>query len=346
MRNRMLKYINESTNTQEEYGYACARIRELEKYLLNKETINKMVETANLDEAIKILVENNFSEYSFENTEPHTIDLVLVNILKRNIYIINEISPYPYLFNLFRWKYDFHNLKVLLKAKFLSKKEPYPIYDIGNLNQNGLFAAVFEEKYQLVPVKIERIIKQAEAEYLKSRNLELMEILLDQGYYEILFHQLGEINQPFLFYFYKIEIDLLNFNITCRCKIRNVKKLELDEMLLKYGSLPIQKIIDVYENSISSWPGQFQKTEYASLLEEGIKYWQENNSLLKIEQLSDNFLLNLLKIGKYTTFGLESIIGYYYAKVNDLKNIRIILNGKRLFLPNEIIREKIRDTYV
>ena len=342
----MLKYINESTNTQEEYGYACARIRELEKYLLNKETINKMVETANLDEAIKILVENNFSEYSFENTEPHTIDLVLVNILKKTISIINEISPYPYLYHLFRWKYDFHNLKVLLKAKFLNKKEPYPLYDTGNLNKNSLFAAVFEEKYQLVPVKIERIIKQAEAEYLKSENLELMEILLDQGYYEILFHQLEKINQPFLFYFYKIEIDLLNFNIACRCKIRDIKKAKLAEILIKYGNLPIQKIVDIYENSINSWPSHFQKTEYASLIEEGIKYWQEENSLLKLEQLNDNYLLNLLKIGKYTTFGLESVIAYYYAKVNDLKNIRIIFNGKRYFLTKESIKESVRDTYV
>lgn len=41
----MLKYINEYTNTQEEYGYACGRVRELEKSLLTKEIIDKMIET-------------------------------------------------------------------------------------------------------------------------------------------------------------------------------------------------------------------------------------------------------------------------------------------------------------
>ena len=155
-----------------------------------------------------------------------------------------------------------------------------------------------------------------------------------------------EINQVFLFYFYKTELDLLNFSIACRCKIRDIKKSKLAEVLVDYGHLPIQKSIDIYDNSISSWPNCFQKTEYFSVFEEGIKYWLQEESLLKLEQLSDDFLLNLLKIGKYTTFGLESIIAYYYAKMNDLKNIRIISNGKRYGFSNEIIQKYIRDTYV
>lgn len=342
----MLKYINDTTNSQEEYGYACARIRELEKGLLNKDIIKKMIDSPDLGSSLKVLVENNLCEYTFENTETHSINLVLDNILKRTIDIVNEISPYPYLFHLFKWKYDFHNLKVLLKAKVLNKEGPYPLYSIGNICSNGLSSAVFEGKYQLIPVKFERILKQAETEYLKSESLQLMEIILDQGYYEIIFEQLEEINQVFLFYFYKTELDLLNFNIACRCKIRDIKKSKLAEILINYGHLSMQKVIDIYDNSIPSWPNNFQKTEYFSIFEEGIRYWMQEKSLLKLEQLSDDFLLNLLKIGKYTTFGLESIIAYYYAKENDLKNIRIISNGKRYGFSDNIIQKYIRDTYV
>jgi V/A-type H+/Na+-transporting ATPase subunit C len=342
----MLKYINENTNTQEDYGYACGRIRELEKSLLDLELLHKMLDSSNLENALKVLAESDLREYTFDNSDSFTIDKSLVNVLKKTINMINEISPYPYLFQLFNWKYDFHNLKVLLKAKFLTKKEPYPIYDIGNIHQDTLRAAVFEGKYQLVPIKIERFIKQSENEYMKSEDLQLMDILLDQGYYEILFDQLENINQPFLFYYYKTEIDLLNIVIACRCKIRHIRKSKLSDILIKQGNLPPQKMTDIYENSVSSWPNHFQKTEYASLVENGIKYWQEEKSLLEFERLSDNFLLNLLKIGKYNAFGLESVIAYYYAKENDIKNIRNILNGKRFLLPKDMIRKKIRDTYV
>ena len=88
------------------------------------------------------------------------------------------------------------------------------------------------------------------------------------------------------------------------------------------------------------------KTEYNQIIENGMKYWLEENSLLEFERLSDNYLLSLLNIGKYTTFGLESIIGYYYAKRNDLKNIRIIFNSKKYNFPIEIIKGSVRNTYV
>ncbi len=342
----MLKYINESTNTQEDYGYACARIRELEKGLLDQKLLNKLIDSSDLENALKVFAESGLNEYIFENSDSLTIDKSLTNVIKKTIHLIDEISPYPYLFHLFNWKYDFHNLKVLLKVKFLATKEPYPTYDIGNIHQNILSAAIFEGKYQSVPIKIERFIKQSENEYMKSEDLQLMENLLDQGYYEILFDELEEINQPFLFYFYKTEIDLLNILIACRCKVRHIKKSKLFELLIKYGNFPPQKMAGIYENSVHSWPNHFQKTDYASLVENGIKYWQEEKSLLEIERLSDNFILKLLKIGKYTSFGLESVIAYYYAKENDIKNIRNILNGKRYLLSNEMIRKKIRDTYV
>jgi V/A-type H+/Na+-transporting ATPase subunit C len=342
----MLKYINESTNTQEDYGYACARVRELEKSLLNQEILDKLIESQDLENAIKVFSESNLNEYIFENTEPVAIDNHLVNILKKTIKLIAEISPYPYLFKLFNWKYDFHNLKVLLKTKILDKKEKAPIYEIGNISQDILRAAVFDGKYQSVPILIERFIKQSEELYMKYEDLQLMEISLDNAYYEILFNNLEDINQPFLFYFYKTEIDLLNILIACRCKVRHIKKANLSEILIKYGNFSPQKIIDIYENSVHSWPNYFEKTDYSSLVEEGIKHWQENKSLLEIERLSDNFLLNLLKIGRYTSFGLESVIAYYYAKENDIKNIRMILNGKRYLLPKDIIRKNIRNSYV
>lgn len=342
----MLKYINESTNTLEEYGYACGRVRELEKSLLNKDIIHKMIEATDLEKALRVPVENNFSEYSFENTDSHSIDRVLVNVLEKTLYLLSEALPDPYLFHLFRWKYDFHNLKVLLKAKLLGRKEPYPLYNMGNLNLEWLSAAVLEGKYQLVPIKIERFIKEIEAEYLKSKSLQLIEIMLDRNYYEILFNQLEDINHAFLFYYYKAEVDLVNLNIACRCKIRDIGKSKLADILIKYGQLPMQKIIDIYDNPLHSWPNSFQKSDYSTLIEHGIKSWVDQNSLLKLEQLGDNYLLNLLKIGKYTTFGLECIMGYYYAKENDIKNIRIIINGKRHSLPNKTIKKYIRDTYV
>jgi len=342
----MLKYINENTNTQEEYGYACARIRELEKSLLTQEILDKMLESQDLESSIKVISERSVDEFIFEDTKNTTIDNRLTAILNDTFKIIKDISPYPYLFELFNWKYDFYNLKVFLKSKLLSKQETISTYEIGNVKQDYLKAAVFEGKYQSVPMKIERFIKQTEEEYAKSEDIQLIESLLDKGYYETIFKLLEDFNQPYLNYFYKIETDLTNIMITCRCKIRHINKSKLSEVLIGYGNFPIQKYLGIYENSVNSWPNYFQKTDYAEIVEKGIKYWQEQNTLLELERLIDNYILDLSKIGKYTSFGLESIVGYYYAKENDIKNIRMILKGKRYQLSKETIRKNIRNSYV
>lgn len=342
----MLKYINEKTNTQEDFVYACARVRGLEKRLLNREILEKMIESQNLEDCLKILTENYPNEYVFDSLSPADVDNSLIRVLKETIGLIKEISPYPYLFKLFNLKYDFYNIKILLKSKLLNINDISNIYNIGNLSSDALKSAVFDAKYQLIPIKIERLIKDAENEFIKNEDLQLLDTFLDNGYYEILFNYLEDINEPYLFYFYKKEVDLLNIIIACRSKVRDLKKGKLAEILIKYGNLSVQKFINIYETSLSSWPNHFQRNEYEHIVENGIKYWLEDNSLLEIDKLADNYLLNLLKVGKYNTFGLESVIAYYYAKENDIKNIRMISNYKRYSLSKELLKENVRDTYV
>ena len=108
-------------------------------------------------------------------------------ILKKTIDVITEISPYPLLPQLFRLEYDFNNLKILLKANVLETQYSYPLYDFGNIKTNDIKSAVLEGKYQSIPIKMERIIRQSTSEFIKSNNLQLMEAILDHGYYEMLF---------------------------------------------------------------------------------------------------------------------------------------------------------------
>ncbi|MBN2395026.1 MAG: V-type ATPase subunit [Candidatus Atribacteria bacterium] len=342
----MQKYINERSNTQEEYGYACARIKVLEKSLLNQEVLDKMIDSSNLENAVKMLSERNISEYIFEKTEPSYIDQSIKKILNQTIHVIHEISPYSYLPYILNLKYDFHNIKVLLKSKFLNKKEPYPVYEFGNISLDFLKFAIFEDKFQTTPIKIEKMIKKCQEYYIRSDDLEGIEILLDQGYYRLLFETLDSIEQPFLSYFYKSEIDLLNIMIACRAKVRQLNKSRLNDILIKYGNFHPTKIAHIYENSIDSWINYFKKSDYSVIVEKGILFWQQENSLLELERLSNNYLLDLLKIGKAITFGIESIVGYYYAKQNDIHNILTILNGKRYSLPIQMIRKRLRNSYV
>jgi V/A-type H+-transporting ATPase subunit C len=53
-----------------------------------------------------------------------------------------------------------------------------------------------------------------------------------------------------------------------------------------------------------------------------------------------------VKNAKYIPFGIEPLAGYLIAKDNEIKIARIIMAGKLAGISPELIRERLRETYV
>ena len=52
-----------------------------------------------------------------------------------------------------------------------------------------------------------------------------------------------------------------------------------------------------------------------------------------------------MKIQKWNPFGIDPLVAYVLACENERKSVRVILSGKQNGLPEEAIRERIRETY-
>ena len=65
-----------------------------------------------------------------------------------------------------------------------------------------------------------------------------------------------------------------------------------------------------------------------------------------IERTCDNCRLRFSEAGKHVTMGIEVPVSYILALENEIKNVRIILAGKDAALPEDRIRERLRDCYV
>ena len=65
-----------------------------------------------------------------------------------------------------------------------------------------------------------------------------------------------------------------------------------------------------------------------------------------IEKLFDEYVLNYVKKAKYITFGIEPLIGYFFAKKTECINIRNIITGKINRLPSDVIKQRLRKTYI
>lgn len=85
--------------------------------------------------------------------------------------------------------------------------------------------------------------------------------------------------------------------------------------------------------------------DYAYFLEESIKMLQRENSFVLLEKAIDDFLIRILKPAKYLSFGPEPLIAYYFAKVNEINLVRMIILAKLNSLATETVKERLSLVY-
>ena len=69
-------------------------------------------------------------------------------------------------------------------------------------------------------------------------------------------------------------------------------------------------------------------------------------SLSAFERWCDNLLIRRIRPQLYNAFGLGPLAAYVLARESEIKSVRIVLSGKKNQLPEQSIRERVRETYV
>lgn len=143
-----------------------------------------------------------------------------------------------------------------------------------------------------------------------------------------------------------MQIDLNNIKMFVRIKAIGYQRDFLKKAFIEGGSLDYGFFSDAMDDPVDSLIDKLAMSDYSNVVAEGLGDYSKTKSLMRFEKLSDDFLLNYVKKGKYVAFGIEPIVGYIMAKENEAKLIRIIMVGKINHMENEVIRERLRDVYV
>ncbi|NLK00723.1 MAG: V-type ATP synthase subunit C [Clostridia bacterium] len=336
-----------------EYAYAVGRIRVLETRLLDEGRLDRMVESSSVDEAFKILGETEYAHMMAEVESVYDFEEILQAELERIHLLMQEINPQAHLTDLISLKYDFHNLKVLLKGKYL--KETGGAMDdlllpMGTIPLEDLQALIFDEEFQEddyeLPEEVCRAVEEIAEEFEASGDPQLIDLSLDRTLYEMLVGRAKELKSTVLEELFVREVDLTNIKTFLRVKRMGRDRRFLRRTMLPHGRLPVDLFSDLLDEPLEALAESLEKSQYADLADVLVREWQEKGNVTGFEKLADNMLIDHLRQVKYTTLGLEPLLGYLYAKETEIKNIRIILVGKVNGLPMDEIKERLRNVYV
>ncbi|MCM8709608.1 V-type ATP synthase subunit C [Clostridium sp. SYSU_GA19001] len=325
-----------------EFASIVSLIRVWESKLLTKSQYDRLIDSENLEDALKLLQETPYGSF-LENDNFETA----LNAAAGNMYRdISKAAPYEIIVNFMKVKFDYHNIKTLIKGKILEKDFSHILIPTGIIHIDKLKAAISSEELKDLPDVIKKGIEAALKDYEAVKDPQRIDIILDKYMFSHMRQIVKDINNEFINKFLIILIDLTNIKTLLRVKKLNKEAAFFRDLLIEGGKIDKRTFNELYQESLEDISHKLSSTEYGGMLKESMEYYFKTDSLAILEKNIDNYLMNYMKKAKFINLGPEPIVVYILARETEIKNIRIILVGKLNKVSENLIRERLRDSYV
>ncbi|VYU27062.1 V-type ATP synthase subunit C [Clostridium tertium] len=327
------------------FTQAVSRIWVLETKLLDKPKVERMIEAPSASEVLRILNETEYSNVSSNIKRAEDYEEILSAELKRVYDLVYEISPVKEVVKIMSLKYDYHNVKVLLKGKVLGKDLSSMIVKLGNLDLQDIKRKIDGDNYKSLNGTLGKGVQEAMKVFEETKDPQKIDIIIDKYMYKELVEIQKSLDYKFIDNLVKAMIDSTNIRTLLRIKKQNKGRDFAEEVIVEGGAIDSSKLVALLNESPENIMAKLQSTIYSDLIKEGFEGYIATESASLLEKLSDNYIMELMKDSKLVTFGPEKLLSYIYAKETEIKVIRIIMVGKLNNIAEEVIRERLRDIY-
>lgn len=329
-----------SLNEESKYAYSFGVVKELERKLLTKDKFNRLIEAKDLQEFCKLLTETPYSEIAkVENFEN-----VLTQELKRVYLDFIKFAPEKQFIDMLFLEYDFHNLKVLLKAKFQrnTKNIEQLFIDLGEIGKEK-FLALSKLEISDIKKQLENyrdIIQEVESALEHANDPRVIENILDRALFDKL--ALYANNNELLKEIVSIYADIANLKIAIRSK--NLAREKNLIVFVPYGRLIPRELYALYERGLEYLIDKLSEY-YGKIIPPAVEYYQRERSWLLLEKLADDYILKKLKERTYYV-RVDPLIGYILAKKTEIKLLRMLIVSKLANVSPEKLKVQWRELYV
>jgi vacuolar-type H+-ATPase subunit C/Vma6 len=142
------------------------------------------------------------------------------------------------------------------------------------------------------------------------------------------------------------KLDLSNLKILFRSKYSGLSRDKFESLVLQGGFLEKKLMLQCFDLSFAEIGEKLQVTPYKELWARAADVLVERETFLELERGIEDFLMSFLKKAKYIVFGPEPVFVYGLAKRRELKLVRLLGVGKFNQIPEELLKERISETYV
>ena len=320
------------------YLTVSARIRAMENQLLTPARMEQILQARDDQEVERLLAECGYP--AFDVTSASAMDAAIQAARQALFEDLKEL-PSQSLVELFRIKYDYHNLKALLKGSFEDVK--HILMDQGRVNGSILAEALREGG--TLPGRLGEAAEEGREVLHTTRDPQLMEIVLDRWYYRELLETAEKDGSDFLLGYVRLMIDSANLRALVRSLRMGKSPQFLAPVLVEGGEIPTEEILAVSAESGTGLAERWASTPLGRAAESGAEALK-GGALTEFEKRCDDAVSAYLSDARFVPFGEEPVLAYLAAREAEFTNLRILLLGRSMGLEAEVIRSRLRESCV
>ena len=318
------------------YAYASGSVRAHETGLL---TLQDMEQLLAVRDAGRLSAELRDKGYGQEGAD--TDSLLREESAKTWAYL-REIAPDFSLFSPFLYRFDYHNLKAILKGVLRGRPYEAILLEPATVAVSLLETAVKERRFSLLPAHMAAAGEEAYQLLAHTGDTQRSDAVLDRAALRTMLEAAEEKKVPLLTALFRHLVFYADVKTALRAARTHKGKDFLD---LAICGVPGTDVAGLKRAAIEGTDELTAFLEQKDCLGSRQAMEQLDRSPSAFEKWVDDRLLDIARQGKRVTMGPEPLIGYLVAKEAEIKTMHILLSGLRAGQGEDSIRERLRELY-
>ena len=323
---------------KKDYIFEDARIRVMETGLLTKADFEQLLAEPSYTAALNFLKDKGWGGPD----APKNAEALLQAEEKATWDLMEELLPQSPLLNTLRLSRDYQNLKAAVKQIYTdSALDAERLFvEGGTIPSAKIRRALEEQDPEQLPEEMAEAAAQATEVLARTGDGQLCDIILDRAALKALLQAGKEAEDPVLNEY--AQVTAVSADIRCALRAaRSGRDGEaIKEMMVEVPGLDLADLTEAALNGRQAVSDYLALTPYASLAP------ALSQSMSAFECACDNLLIERIRPQLYESEKPGPLVAYVIARENEIKCVRLLLSGKLNGLPENVLRESLRNSYV
>ena len=234
----------------------------------------------------------------------------------------------------------FHNLKAAIKEVCTEEKNRHIFYEDVPIPGSAMMEIIKEKDFGRLPSNMQHAAEEAYESLLHTRDGQLCDVIIDKAALEAIYAAGKEAKADIIRDYAESTVGVADIKIAVRSQ-KTAKSIDfMKRAMAECDSINVDQLSKAALAGMDTIREYLLGTAYA----QGAEALADSPSAF--ERWCDNRIIQTISPQKYNAFTIGPVIAYVIARQNEIKTVRIILSGKLNDLPDDSIRERVREMYV